>query len=70
MQWAAALLQAFQGSALLMSKLAEAASYKVVWQPRQVVYGIYREIAIAVVKGNAAMFASNARKCQFAEFDA
>ena len=46
--------------------IAEAASYRVVWAPKQVVYSIYREITMAVVKGNAAMFASNARKCQLA----
>ena len=46
--------------------IKEAASYKVVWAPRQVVYGIYREVVMAVVKGNTGVFASNYRKCQAA----
>jgi hypothetical protein len=47
--------------------IKEASNYKVVWQPRRIVYGIYREVVMAVIKGNAAIFESNYRKCQAAE---
>jgi hypothetical protein len=48
--------------------LQEAARYKTVWAPKAVVHGVYRSVAMAVVRGNANVVNSNLLRSRLAEW--
>ena len=48
--------------------IQEAARYKSVWAPKEVVHGIYRSVAMAVVRGNAKVVQSNLLRSRLAEW--
>ena len=48
--------------------ISESAKFKNLWAPKEIVYGIYRSVAIAIARGNADIIASNLRKSRIAEW--
>ena len=55
--------------AFLKIFIEEGARFKNLWAPREIVYGIYRSVAIAIARGNADIIASNLRLSRIAEWD-
>jgi hypothetical protein len=58
-----------QAMAFLKIFIEQAAKFKNLWAPREIVYGIYRSVAIAIARGNADIIASNLRLSRIAEWD-
>src|SRR5256885_1184956 len=57
-----------QALAFIRLIIQEAARYKSVWAPKEVVHGIYRSVAMAVVRGNANVVQSNLLRSRLAEW--
>jgi len=56
--------------AFIKTLIQEAARFKNVWAPKQVVHGIYRTVAVAIARGNAEIIDSNLRRSRIADWDA
>jgi hypothetical protein len=57
-----------QALAFIRLIIQEAARYKSVWAPKEVVHGIYRSVAMAVARGNANVVQSNLLRSRLAEW--
>ena len=57
-----------QALAFIRLIIQEAARYKSVWAPKEVVHGIYRSVAMAVVRGNAKVVQTNLLRSRLAEW--
>lgn len=58
-----------QAMAFVKILISQAAAFKNVWAPKEIVQGIYRTIAIAIVRGNAEIIASNLRHTRLENWD-
>ena len=58
----------WQALAFIRLIIQEAARYKSVWAPKEVVHGIYRSVAMAVVRGNANVVQTNLIRSRLAEW--
>ena len=55
---------------LIRLLIKEGARFKNVWQPKEVVQGIYRTVAIAIARGNADIIDENLRRARQAPWEA